>query len=136
MSKRRQSDFDNNRLSLEKKPSTNPQISMEALTQQIARMQLTIENLVSKNQQLENRVSQLPTNPLAPVAIQPLQAINMTYNSPVEINLDIFKSLPEFKGNQLEYRLMDGIKQHEASNRYCEALSIVKTKLEVQPQMS
>ncbi|GBP97607.1 Retrovirus-related Pol polyprotein from transposon gypsy [Eumeta japonica] len=137
MSKRRQSDFDNNRLSLEKKPSTNPQISMEALTQQIARMQLTIENLVSKNQQLENRVSQLPTNPLAPVAIQPLQAINMTYNSPVEINLDIFKSLPEFKGNQLEYRswredvcrLMDGIKQHEASNRYCEALSIVKTKI-------
>ncbi|GBP10946.1 Retrovirus-related Pol polyprotein from transposon gypsy [Eumeta japonica] len=104
MSKRRQSNFDNNRLSLEKKPSTNPQISMEALTQQIARMQLTIENLVSKNQQLENRVSQLPTNPLAPVAIQPLQAINMTYNSPVEINLDIFKSLPEFKGNQLEYR--------------------------------
>lgn len=130
-------EFDKNRqLSL---PDGMAQSEISMILQRMAELQVAVESLRAENNELKNHVNQIPINPAIsqPVTI-PLRPLNISYANPNDINLDVFKALPVFDGNIAKYRiwredvsrLMDGIKAHQNSNRYAEALSIVKTKIQ------
>lgn len=115
------------------------QADLSTMIQQMARLQIMLQNIQEENRTLKERLDRIPTNPgMAPPATVRLQPVNVSYTTPEEINLDVFKALPVFDGNIARYRiwredvsrLMEGIRIHQNSNRYVEALSIIKTKIQ------
>lgn len=115
------------------------QVNMNAMIQQMANLQITLEKIQTENAALRARIEQIPVNPaVIPQAVERLEPDNISYTNANDINLDVFKALPVFDGNITKYRvwredvsrLMDGIRIHRNSNRYVEALSIIKTKIQ------
>lgn len=104
----------------------------------MANLQVALEAVQQENATLRNRLEHIPMNPVInqphAAALEPKVA---TYNTPDEINLEIFKSLSTFDGTKSNYRLwredatrlMNSISGHSNSNRYVEALTIVKSKI-------
>lgn len=74
------------------------QPEMNAMIQQLANLQLMMQNIQAENASLRARIEQIPINPnIAPAAARRLQPVSLSYATPQEVNLDVFKALPEYR---------------------------------------
>ncbi|GBP10991.1 Retrovirus-related Gag polyprotein from transposon gypsy [Eumeta japonica] len=107
------------------------EIDVNLLLQQLANLTLTVQTL-------QKRIEEFPVNSaIAQPTATPLTPTILSYGTANEVNLDVFKSLPTFDGTQNKYRIwrkdvtraMNSIENVIQTNKYAEALMIIKTKV-------
>lgn len=77
------------------------QFDIIMLFQQMASLQLALQNLQQENASLKSRLEHIPVNPIVNhLQAEALVARTATYEHPSEINLGIFKALSQFDGTQ------------------------------------
>lgn len=103
-----------------------------------ARLAAIITNQNQINTNLETKLNEVKSGLGIVPNIPVLEEIRTTYTDGSEIQLDAFKSLPIFNGDQSNYRswreeasrLMDSIKNFKTHSKYAAALTIVKSKIQ------
>lgn len=106
---------------------------MEALQTQLAALVLRVNTLTN---QLSEAQAQVQAQVQAPT-VEEYKDVIVTVAVPNDVALDIFKTLPEFKGERDKYatwrsmtRTAIGLlKNHQSSKRFFEALMIIRNKI-------